>query len=146
MRKEVIAAVVTGILLGVTVAFGVWRANVALKPESQEQSESFTPTPQVKSQTGEFGLTIAKPEQNQVITESPVSVSGITKTGAWVTISGEEEDYIVQADEKGEFIEEVELTGGVNQLVLTAFNDQGEEISQNLTLVYSTEFETKNNE
>ena len=45
-----------------------------------------------------------------------------------------------------EFIEEVELIGGVNQLVFTAFNKEGEEASQNLTLVYSTEFETKNNE
>lgn len=146
MRKEVIAAVVTGIILGVIVAFGVWRANIALKPESQRQSESPSPSPSEQAQTREFGLTIAKPEQNQVITQSPLSVSGITRAGSWVTISGEEEDYIIQADDKGEFIEEIELTGGVNQLVVTAFNEEGEETSQNLTLVYSTEFKTKNNE
>jgi len=146
MRKEVIAAVITGIVLGVIVAFGVWRANVALKPESQTLSESSSPTAQEEVQTSEFGLTIAKPEQNQVITESPFSVSGITKSGSWIAISGEEEDYVIQADAKGEFIEEVELIGGVNQLVITAFNEEGEEISQNLTLVYSTEFATKNNE
>lgn len=140
MRKEVIAAIVTGIVLGVVVAFGVWRANVAFKPEGQNgQNQSSTPTPEpTKAENG--GITIAKPQQNQVVVETPVIISGITRANSWVAISTEEEDYILKSDENGEFEQEIELVGGVNQLVISAFDEKADESKSNLLLVYSTEF------
>ena len=140
MSKEVIAAIVTGIVLGVIVAFGVWRANVAFKPGGQNgQSQSSTPAPE-PTQAENSGITIAKPQQNQVVLETPVIISGITRANSWVAISTEEEDYILKSDENGEFEQKVELVGGVNQLVISAFDEEGDESKSNLLLVYSTEF------
>ena len=140
MRKEVLAAIITGIVLGVIVAFGVWRTNVAFKPESQvSQSETSTPTPQqTKVENGV--ITIAKPEQNQVIGKTPVKISGITEGNSWIVISGEEEDYVLKSGENGEFEQEVDLIGGVNQLIIAAFDEEGKESKSSLVLVYSTEF------
>ena len=143
MRKEVLAAIITGILIGVVVAFGVWRANVAFKPENQSaQSQSSSPTPQ-PTVIENGGITIAKPEQNQVIAETPVMISGLTKASSWLAISAEEKDYILKAADNGEFEVSVELIGGANQLVTYAFAANGQEYTNNLILVYSTEFKSE---
>lgn len=140
MRKEVLAAIITGIVLGVVVAFGIWRANVAFQPTTQGvQTESQSPTPKEESENS--GITIAKPEQNQVVSESPILVSGITKANSWVVISTDDKDYVLKTQANGEFEQEVDLVGGVNQIVFSAFSQQGEKSSSSLLLVYSTEFE-----
>lgn len=141
MRKEVLAAIITGVVLGVVVAFGIWRANVAFKPTTQGvQTESQSPTPE-KKDAENSGITIAKPEQNQVVSESPILVSGITKANSWVVISTDEEDYVLKTQSNGEFEQEVDLVEAVNQIVFSAFNEEGDESNTSLLLVYSTEFE-----
>lgn len=135
MRKEVLFAILAGLGLGLVVAFGVWRANLALSPKDKSQAEA-SPTPKP-----EFAITLAEPADLDVFTENPVSVSGITKAGSHVAISAEEEDYYVKADTKGAFEIEIELIGGVNEIVITAFDEKGSEVTQKLLLVYSTEFE-----
>jgi len=135
MRKEVLFAILAGLTLGLIIAFGVWRANVALSPKTPDQSEA-TPTPKP-----EFAITLASPSDLDVFTENPVTLSGITKANAFVAVSAEEEDYLVQADTKGSFEIDIELIGGVNQIVMTAFDDKGSEVTQKLLLVYSSEFQ-----
>ena len=132
MRKEVLFAILAGLSLGLVIAFGVWRANIALSPKNPDQSEA-SPTPKP-----EFAITLASPSDLDVFTENPVTLSGITKANAFVAVSTEEEDYTTQADTKGSFEIEVELIGGVNQIVMTAFDEKGSEVTQKLLLVFST--------
>ncbi|MEK7112430.1 MAG: hypothetical protein AAB875_03815 [Patescibacteria group bacterium] len=136
MKKEVLFAILAGLGLGLIIAFGVWRANVALSPKGKEGKIEASPTPKP-----EFAITLVKPAVNDVFTENPALVSGITKANAYIAISAEDTDYALQADAKGSFEAEVELTGGVNQLVIVAFDEKGSEVSQKLLLVFSTEFE-----
>ena len=141
MRKEVLIAVAAGILFGIILAFGIWRANSALKPDSPPQSKE-SESPATRSQNSEeFAISLILPDQYDVITDSPVLVSGVTSSGSWVLLSGEEEDYIIKADETGKFEQEVELAPAVNQIIISAFHPQGNSISQSLTVVYSTEFQ-----
>ncbi|MEJ2347681.1 MAG: hypothetical protein P8Y17_00570 [Patescibacteria group bacterium] len=135
MRKEILFAILAGLVFGLIIAFGVWRANIALMPGGSDSTEE-TPTPTPVA----FGITIADPQNLQVITESPVTISGITKPGAQVAISGEEEDYVVTADANGEFEVDVELSGGVNEIIIDAFDENGSGTEEKLVLVYSTEF------
>ena len=134
MRKEVLFAILAGATLGLIIAFGVWRANIALSPKNPGQSQA-TPTPKP-----EFAISLASPSDLDVFSENPVSLSGITKANAFVAVSTEEEDYLTQADTKGSFEVSVELIGGVNQIVITAFDEKGSEVTQKLLLVYSSEF------
>lgn len=134
MRKEVLFAILAGLGLGLVIAFGAWRANLALSPEKKEAEASPSPKP-------EFAITLAEPADLDVFTENPVSVSGITKANALIAVSTEEEDYLTQADTKGSFEVSIELIGGVNQIVITAFDEKGSEVTQKLLLVYSSEFQ-----
>ncbi|MFV1917048.1 MAG: hypothetical protein ACC618_00970 [Patescibacteria group bacterium] len=140
MRKEILFAIVAGILFGVVVAFGVWRANSALTPNS-ENGETITEPEEEAGEVGELRLAIASPSELDVITIDTVEITGVTDPNAWIAISGDVEKYIAIADDQGEFTQTVELIGGVNQLTVWSFNQKGEKESQKITLVYSTEFE-----
>lgn len=136
MRKEILFAIVAGAIFGLIIAFGVWRLNSTITPQevtkTQDTSES-TPTP-------EFSITIAGPEENQVIVEGPVTVTGATKPNVWVAISGENKDYVTRSKSDGGFEAEVDLAGGINQIVFSAFDQDGALTSDTLTLIYSTKF------
>lgn len=136
MRKEVLYALIAGAFMGIIIAFGVWRANSAFKPNGNKTSEnipSMTPSPQ-------FGITVAKPDNLSVIGENPTVISGITLADSWVVISLNENDYIFKSKEDGSFNQEVNLEGGINQLQISALGLEGEVVGNKLTLVYSTEF------
>ena len=135
MRKEILFAIFAGAVFGLIIAFGVWRANIALKPSTETTTTESTETP-----TAEFGITIAKPLDTQVLTEGTTLVSGITKPNIWVTISAEDEDYIFEADEEGSFEQEVDLVGGVNEIIIIAFDEEGTSVEEKITVVFSSEF------
>lgn len=138
MRKEIIFAILAGLVLGVIIAFGVWRANTVLKSETSDGSIETLNDSSLSSQSS--GLTVASPETDDVITESPILVSGLTQPNSWVILSGETEDYILQADTSGNFEQEVALAGGVNQIIIRSVSeDQAKETI--LRVVYSTEFD-----
>ena len=84
MRKEVLFAVIAGAIFGLVLAFGIWRANTALEPEVEpettaESQEEIAPV----SEAPEFDIALAKPNNYDVITESPTMVSGVTDPDTW---------------------------------------------------------------
>jgi len=134
MRKELFWAGIIGISFGLIIAFGAWRITLTNSTVTQ------TPSPTPRPHTSEFKITLDKPEDKDVVTESHVTVSGITKALTWITVSGEKGDYIVQSDESGVFSQDVDLTGGVNQIKVTAFDPQGTQSIQKVLVVYSSTF------
>ena len=146
MRKEFIIAIISGITIGVVVAFGIWRANSALKSENSQVAKEETPNPQENLSPDGVQLTIIKPEENDVITSSPVRVSGITKPQSIIIISAEQDDYIIRSGEDGSFEQDVNLTGGVNE-ILFALSDNGDSTqTRMLRIIYSTEFAKEESE
>ncbi len=137
MRKEVILAIIAGGVLGLIIAFGIWRANVAFSPKGKGGNE---PKPTALATSSDFKITIAKPENNQVITETPAIISGVTAANSYVVVSGEDVDYVARADESGKFEIKTELNGGANQMVVSSFDESGSSASSKLLLVYSSEF------
>ncbi|HTK03419.1 MAG TPA: hypothetical protein VL401_01465 [Alphaproteobacteria bacterium] len=138
MRKELIWVAIIGISFGLVIAFGFWRINANLKPKGTSTQK----TPQPKTVNSEFKIALNKPDNNDVITASPMPISGITKPLSWIVISGEENDYIIQADEKGEFKQDVDLVSGINQIKITAFDAAGSQSVEKVLVVYSSAFET----
>ena len=136
MRKEIIFAILAGITFGLIIAFGVWRANVALRPDGVSTTAPEDTTPA----QSDFGITIAKPQDYQIVTSSSVILTGISKPNVWIVISAEEEDYVEKTDESGEFEIEIDVVGGVNEIIITAFDTNGAETQEKLTLIYSSEF------
>lgn len=140
MRRELIWVVVIGIFFGLIVAFGVWRINSSMNKSNLNFPEN---TPAAQNPAAEFKITLDTPENGIVATKSPITVSGLTKPLIWVVVSGEKGDYILQSDEKGIFSQDVELTAGINQIKLTAFDPTGSQSVQKVLVVYSSAFQLK---
>ena len=138
MRKEIVWVVAVGIALGLIVAFGFYRINSSVTKGTGTPQPSSSP----KSGNPELKITLDKPENNDVVTQNSVTVSGITKPLAWITVSGEEDDYIIQADDSGVFTQDVDLIPGINQIKLTAFDSSGNENVGKVLVVYSSSFVT----
>ncbi len=136
MRKEVVFAILAGGALGLVIAFGVWRANTALKPaEVSKETTTQTPAP-----TGSVELSIVKPDNLTVVTQASVTVTGSTLPGAIVAISAEEKEYVATADNKGSFSQEVALVGGLNEIKIFSFDINDGARQKDLLVVYSSEF------
>jgi len=139
MRKEILFAIISGLVFGVLIAFGIWRINTSLNLKEDAKQEEVSSDQD--NLINELKLILIKPDDLDVITNSPLEIAGATKPDIWIAISSEEEDYIFKSDEKGEFSQEVDLTGGINQILISAFDSDGTSVSNNITVVYSTEFE-----
>ncbi len=137
MRKELVWAGVIGISFGLIIAFGAWRIQSSLKKESITTEKTPSPT----LVPSEFKITLDKPENNDVVTEDSITVTGITKSLVWITVSGEKGDYIVQAGENGVFIQDVDLVSGINQIKVTAFDPKGNQSIQKVLVVFSSSFQ-----
>ena len=142
MRKEIVFAIFAGVIFGAIVAFGVWRANSALKGDGEQNTTTSTQTisePE-ENESLDFGLTIAKPTQDDVVTEPSIAISGITSPNSLVVISSEEEDFIIQSEEKSSFEQNIELIGGINRITITAFDNSGNSTKETVRIIYSSEF------
>lgn len=139
MRKEVLIAIIIGFALGLVITFGIWTTNQALKKSATEKptpvEEVVSPTPILEEK---FSLVLHSPENNSISVEETIEVSGETAPSAIIVILYQEGEKILEADEKGEFSTEVALAGGSNEITVSAYNQEGDEISQTLTVVYST--------
>jgi len=147
MRKEFIIAIVSGITIGLVVAFGIWRANCALKSTELTNPQTETVTVQKEGETKEnIGLSIISPEENDVISTTPIVISGATKPGGTLVISGEQKDYIIEVPDTGSFEEDVDLVSGVNEIII-AYSENGDSVqTQSIKVIYSTEFEKEDSE
>ena len=141
MRKEIVFAITMGIVFGLIVAFGVIRANKAINKSSSQVTTSDD-SGNSNSQTEVAGLAISlnQPQDIRVETENPITVSGISKPGAWIAISSEGDTYLTKTNEKGEFSQNVNLYGGLNQIVIVAVGENGDTSKKQTNIVYSTEF------
>lgn len=137
MRKEVFIAILIGLILGGAVAFGIWRANLALVKEEVQTEQSAIPSPQEQTLSS---LIITQPENNTVVSEDKVTVKGAATPNANIVFLTIEDEIITQATREGTFEQEVELIGGANEIIVIAYDDQGNESRSSVVVVYSTEF------
>lgn len=138
MNKEVFLAILAGSLFGLLVAFGVWRANSYLNSKTPNGEP---PKQTVQDITSQLKITIDKPENFEVITTSPIGISGLIKPQSYVVVSGEDDDELQIATDSGTFEVPIELTGGANQIKLASFDLNENMIEADILLVFSTEFQ-----
>ncbi len=140
MRKEVILAIVGGVVLGLLVIGGLWWTN---KTTTEENPIIPSPTPlitQAPTLTPALSLPleIINPENESIIEEEEITLEGKTIPGSVVVVIYPEGENIVEADEEGNFETEITLVGGANEIKITAYDEEGNQAEKNLTLIYST--------
>lgn len=118
MRKEVLYAIIFGIILGAVILFGINLANNAARSfpsPSGLSAGSFTPTPSVRPKT----LEIISPQDHTVTTEKTLILSGQTTPSADLAIITEVDDLLLQAGPEGTFSAQINLIAGENTLTVT---------------------------
>jgi hypothetical protein len=136
MRKELLYAILAGGVLGLVIAFGIWRVNSSIST-SNKTVVQVSPTPSV--QNG-FAVTISKLQNNDVITENPIIVTGLTKGSSMMAVSTSDKDSLIDANAEGVFEKEMTLSGGLNRITFTAIDETGNQAEAKLNLVFSSEF------
>ena len=145
MKKELIIAIFIGILLGFGLSAFFWARNnkeIPLlssrnpKPTETENLPSPVPTKPVKEES--VTLTINQPENEIVTSVESLEIEGTTLPNATVIIIWEEGEDILVADKSGQFESVIELIGGENTINISAYDNQGNQSAQTLTVTYST--------
>lgn len=140
MRKEIILAVIIGIIFGLGVTFGLYFVRQRVLPnetaqkieESRQQPATPTPTPQAKT------LIVQQPDMNLLTKEGMVQVVGKAWPNSYIVILAADQEYVTTADDDGDFSQEIELSLGGNRLTVIATSVQGEQEQVVLSVVYST--------
>jgi len=144
MKKELLVVILGSFILGLVITGGVWTANNALNlqkgknPKINSKSQplvnvSLTPT------LSPFFLTIIKPENQSISNTNQIVVSGNTLPNLPVVLIWENGEDIIQSDSAGNFDDEVSLISGVNDISVTVYSQNGNQVTKKIGLVYSKE-------
>lgn len=144
MRKELFFAIFGGFILGLIIMGGIWTANKAIQNQKDKitqnnQETTLTQTKNTPTPATSLFLTILKPDDHSITNLDKVIISGNTFANVPIVILGENSEKITQSDSSGNFDNETPLVLGVNEITVTAFSPDGEEITKNVDLVYSKE-------
>lgn len=135
MRKEVIFAIILGLILGGVIIYGINLANNSVNHVDNNTDTITSPTATV---TPSPTLKITSPQNHQVLFENTTTLVGKTKPLAYVSLISEENEVIIQADEDGNFSQEIDLVGGDNQINISAANNEGYQEEAVFNLIYTT--------
>lgn len=146
MKKEVFLAISIGFILGLVITFGIWTANKSLRnlPASRPVSASPTPAsdnttpPPTDNSSAQIPLTLTSPENEALVENNTLTVSGTSAPQATIAVLYELGEQLTTADPSGKFQADIRLEGGYNRIIVTAFNDQGQQATQNLIVTYTT--------
>jgi hypothetical protein len=140
MKKEVLFAVVIGLIVGLVITFGMYRAQQAMKGASTISTGDATPIPATSSnpisQTDAFP--VSEPKDDSLVSDANIHITGQTFPNATVAVLGENTEVIGAADDKGNFSIPYTLQAGSNILTIRAMSDTHDTQEVIRSVVYST--------
>lgn len=136
MKKEVILAIVIGFAIGLLITFGIYTARTALENAPSNPSPQPSTSPQTSDT--QSTLTITTPANEALVDTATIPLEGSTTPEAIITIITPQGQQIITTDSAGDFATEIELAGGSNEIVISAFTKEGTKTETTLTVVYST--------
>jgi hypothetical protein len=136
MRKEVLSAVILGLIIGLVITYGIYRARTSLRGTTDDNQITATPSP---SSAIDSALILTSPADESLTDQKTSTVVGTTSANSFVVILVNEEETITSADESGNFSAEVTLTEGSNIIQVFVIDEDGKTTTRELTVVYSTQ-------
>ncbi len=137
MRKEILLAIVIGIIVGLGITFGLYVVRDRFQPRQTLQQiagqQNATPTPVVDG-----NLQIQQPKNNFYTQDSTVRVVGRSLPNSYIVILADDAEYITTADQDGDFSQEIELTEGANRVTVVSTTPEGAQEQVILSIVFST--------
>lgn len=133
MRKEVLYAIIFGIILGAIILFGVKLANNSVSSLTSENesitTDAPTPSPARKS------LEIISPQNHAVLTDKVITLLGRADPNTSLAITSESDDLLLESSPEGTFSAEINLIAGENTLTVTTLLKNNLTESQTITVI-----------
>ena len=100
------------------------------------QTPTTTPVSSPTTTPANLFLTVTAPQNESVLSSANIEVSGITTAGAVVSVSVDGTLAIADVDASGDFETMITLLEGPNFIEVVASDQQGNEESSTLTVIY----------
>ncbi len=98
--------------------------------------QSYIP---VTTKPASFSLEITAPDDEVFVTEKDILITGTSLPYATIIISNGDNNLGLVADAHGEFSKVVELSEGLNEIVVGGFDEKGNSDTQTRTVFFSLE-------
>lgn len=141
MKKEVIIAIVLGLLVGLIITYGIYRVRTTVSHRKNETSieKLATPAASLQEKTNAT-ITILSPEDGAILENKELQIAGSSTPDAHVILFVNNRDYISSADTTGAFSFEVTLEDGVNILTIHVVDQEGLTATTQRVVVVSSIF------
>lgn len=133
MRKEVLYAIIFGIILGAIILFGIKLANnsVSSLTSGNESTTRDAPTPSLARKSFE----IISPQNHAVLTDKVITLLGRADPSTSLAITSESDDLLLESSPEGTFSAEINLIAGENTLTVTTLLKDNLTESQSITVI-----------
>jgi hypothetical protein len=136
MKKEILIAIVLGLLVGLLITYSLYRSRNLVSDEQSQSLENITsPTPEIENLSN---LVLLSPEDEIIVGEAEINVSGNTDPNNFVVILVNEEENLTTADDTGAFSIAVELEAGSNLISVYTLDEDGKTTTEERVVVFST--------
>jgi len=125
MKKEVLIAIIIGLVMGLFITYGFYHSQRTTEVNQITNTQDTIPetTPPIQ-ETGR--LTLFSPDNESIQSEKTVKVTGNTTQNSTVIIYVNDTPLITQADETGNFSKEIELRPLANIISVHSIESTGE--------------------
>lgn len=138
MRKEILLAIVIGLIVGLGITFGLYtlrqnliQRDTASKLDGNRTNTDATPTPNMT-------LTLTEPKPDLYTTDASLQVTGKALPHSYIVVLAQGNEAITTADQDGDFSVRVTLAAGGNKLTVIATTPEGKQEQLITSVVYST--------
>lgn len=91
----------------------------------------------VSSKPASLILNLNAPNDNSLVFDNTMLVSGTTNPNCLVIVADQSFDHIIHSNDQGNFSDTITLDSGVNELTITAFDQNGNTKSNIKTVYFS---------
>ncbi len=140
MKRDIIIAVIIGFIAGSIIAItAVNLPNLIQNTKVKFNSGGIiTPVPSPKLPEI-INLEITSPKDQFLSPNKTVEIQGKSKPGSTILLSSDTDNKIKEASGDGIFADKLDLTEGINNIQITALDENGEYITKELTVYYTSE-------
>lgn len=136
MKKEVIIAIIIGITIGTIITFGVHLAQRSLVENTSPPTNPVTPSISISPSQAVHNLIITSPDNDSITQQSEVEIIGNTSPNSLISAISNTYQAVGSADIDGNFEFDFTVSPGANQIIIKAFDQNGQEASQEIEVIY----------
>lgn len=139
MKKEVIIAIFVGLSMGLIITFGVYRVKSTITEQpvadfiQDEEDNQATATPTI--------LALHSPEDGIIQTDKELIIAGTTIPNTFIVAFVNDEDYLSNSDESGNFSIKVQLEEDENIIRVHVVDENSASVVEERLVVVSSAFE-----